>query len=83
MRSIQTKLIESGEASQEDLTKLESNEEVTTTVTIQTLEIPDYVKFLQDGFTVGKMVEVVYGPYNVTQLIEGAKLPIGSLVAEA
>jgi hypothetical protein len=83
MRSIQTKLIESGEASQEDLTKLESNEEVTTTVTIRTLEIPDYVKFLQDGFTIGKAVEVVYGPYNVTQLAEGSKLPIGSLVAEA
>jgi hypothetical protein len=76
-------LIDSGEASQEDLTQLEGNEEVISTVTIQTLEIPDYVKFLQDGFTIGKAVEIVYGPYNVTSLVEGAKLPISALVAEA
>ena len=83
LRTIQTKLIESGEASQEELSKLEENEEVISTVTLQTLEIPDYVKFLQEGLTVSKAVEVVYGPYNVTGLIEGHKIPLSALVAEA
>lgn len=82
LRSIQTKLIESGEASEEDLTQLEGNEEVTSTLTIKTLEIPDYVEFLQDGLTLGSSVELVYGPYNVTSLIEGSKVPISALIAE-
>lgn len=83
LRTIQTKLIESGEATQEDLTKLEGNEEVTSTVTVKNLEIPDYVKFLQEGLTIGTDVEVVYGPYNATQLVEGSKVPLSALIAEA